>query len=170
MWRTQPVWPASAAQLADWPRPTEAPGSLRHDLAPREASGEPAGRGLSRLVFHTGAGRRRALARRHAVPGAGGLGRHAAAARQVAEAHWQERRVLSHRVEPNGARRAAYARAGSNPGLADPRPQSVGAGSAPSASSPSASPGAAATHTCEPRLGQTSRTSRPTRGCRRTLT
>ena len=54
MWKTRPIWPASAAQAADWPRLAEAQGSLRHDLALKGASGEPAGRGLSRLVFHIG--------------------------------------------------------------------------------------------------------------------
>ena len=52
MWKTRPIWPASAAQAADWPRLAEAQGSLRHDLSLNGASGEPAGRGLSRLVFH----------------------------------------------------------------------------------------------------------------------
>ena len=52
----RPVWPASAAQPADWPRLAEAPDSLRHDLALRGACGEPAGRRLSELVFHIGAG------------------------------------------------------------------------------------------------------------------
>eukprot|EP00964_Phaeocystis_antarctica_P105399 scaffold70427_cov57-Phaeocystis_antarctica.AAC.2 len=56
MWKTRPIWPASAAQAADWPRLAEARGSLRHDLALEGASGEPAGRGLSRLVFHIGTG------------------------------------------------------------------------------------------------------------------
>eukprot|EP00964_Phaeocystis_antarctica_P052797 scaffold30932_cov86-Phaeocystis_antarctica.AAC.1 len=55
MWETRPIWPASAAQAADWPRLAEARGSLRHDLALKGASGEPAGRGLSPLVFHIGA-------------------------------------------------------------------------------------------------------------------
>ena len=55
MCKTRPIWPASAAQAADWPRLAEARGSLRHDLALKGASGEPAGRGLSRLVFHVGA-------------------------------------------------------------------------------------------------------------------
>ena len=50
-----PVWPASAAQAAGWPRLAEAHGSLAHDLAPREASGEPAGRRLCHLVFDAGA-------------------------------------------------------------------------------------------------------------------
>jgi hypothetical protein len=45
------------AQAADWPRLAEAPGSLRHDLALKEASGEPASRGLSHLVLHIGARR-----------------------------------------------------------------------------------------------------------------
>ena len=36
-------------------RLAEARGRLRHDLALEGASGEPAGRGLSRLVFHIGA-------------------------------------------------------------------------------------------------------------------
>ena len=54
MWKTWPIWPASAAQAADWPRLAETRGSLRHDLALKGASGEPAGRGLSRLVFHIG--------------------------------------------------------------------------------------------------------------------
>ena len=49
-----PVWPASAAQVAEWPRLAEAHGSLGHDLAPREASGEPAGRRLCHLVFDIG--------------------------------------------------------------------------------------------------------------------
>jgi len=43
-------WPASEA--ADWPRLADAWGSPTHDLARREASGAPAGRGLSQLVFH----------------------------------------------------------------------------------------------------------------------
>ena len=30
---TSPMWPAGAAQAADWPRPAEASGSLRHGLA-----------------------------------------------------------------------------------------------------------------------------------------
>ena len=54
MSKARPVWPASAAQLADWSRLAEAPGSLRHALALREASGEPAGRRLSHVVFHVG--------------------------------------------------------------------------------------------------------------------
>ena len=43
MWKTRPIWPASAAQAADWPRLAEAQGSLRHDLALKGASGESAG-------------------------------------------------------------------------------------------------------------------------------
>ena len=43
-----------ASQAADWPRLAEAPGSSRHALALRGASGEPAGRSLSSLVFDTG--------------------------------------------------------------------------------------------------------------------
>ena len=39
---------------ADWPRVTEAWGSLGHALALRGASGEPAGRRLSQLVFDLG--------------------------------------------------------------------------------------------------------------------
>ena len=42
---------ATAAQAADWPRLVEAPSSLRHELALRGASGEPASRGLSHLAF-----------------------------------------------------------------------------------------------------------------------
>ena len=38
---TSPMWPASVAQLADWQRLAGAWGSSRHDLALREASGEP---------------------------------------------------------------------------------------------------------------------------------
>ena len=55
---------ATAAQAADWPRLVEAPGSLRHDLALKEASGEPAGWGLSQLVF----GIDRAVRLRHPRP------------------------------------------------------------------------------------------------------
>ena len=43
------------AQAPDWPRLAGAWGSLERDLALREASGEPAGRGLRRLAFDTGA-------------------------------------------------------------------------------------------------------------------
>ena len=57
MRKTRPVWPVRAAQAADWLSLAEAPGSLRPDLALREASEEPAGRSLSHLVFHTGARR-----------------------------------------------------------------------------------------------------------------
>ena len=51
MSKTRPVWPASATQPADWPRLAEAPGSLKHGLAPKEASGKPAGRRLSPACF-----------------------------------------------------------------------------------------------------------------------
>ena len=54
---------ASAAQAAAWPRLAEARGSLEHDLALKEASGEPDGRGLSRLVFRIGGALRRLLDR-----------------------------------------------------------------------------------------------------------
>tara|TARA_B100000787_G_scaffold84362_1_gene62128 strand:+ start:64 stop:396 length:333 start_codon:yes stop_codon:yes gene_type:complete len=50
MWKAWPIWPASAAQAADSPRLAEARGSLEHDLALKEASGE----GLSYLVSHPG--------------------------------------------------------------------------------------------------------------------
>ena len=53
------LWPASAAQAADWPRLAEARGSQEHSPALREAPGAPAGRGLSHLVFHIGADSRR---------------------------------------------------------------------------------------------------------------
>ena len=33
--KRSPIWPASAAQAADWPRPAEAPGRLWHDLVRR---------------------------------------------------------------------------------------------------------------------------------------
>ena len=36
MWKTRPIWPASAAEAADWPRLAEARGSLEHDLALRD--------------------------------------------------------------------------------------------------------------------------------------
>ena len=59
VWKTttRPVWlrPASAAQPADWPRLAAAPGSLRHDLALRAASEQPAGRRLSHIVVGIGA-------------------------------------------------------------------------------------------------------------------
>ena len=54
MWKTRPMWPASAARAAGWPRLAEARGSLRHDLVLKGASGEPAGRGLIPLVSHIG--------------------------------------------------------------------------------------------------------------------
>eukprot|EP00964_Phaeocystis_antarctica_P124321 scaffold87986_cov66-Phaeocystis_antarctica.AAC.2 len=54
MWKIRPVWPASAAQPAGWPRLVEAPASQRHALALRGASGEPAGRRLSHPVFQLG--------------------------------------------------------------------------------------------------------------------
>ena len=38
-----PVWPAGAEHAAEWQRLPEAWGSLRRDLAPRAASGAPAG-------------------------------------------------------------------------------------------------------------------------------
>ena len=41
---------ASAALAAGWPRLVEASASLRHDLALKAASGEPAGRVLSPLI------------------------------------------------------------------------------------------------------------------------
>ena len=53
MSKAPPVW-VSAPQAADCPRLAKALGSLRHGLALREASGEPAGRGLSYLGFHLG--------------------------------------------------------------------------------------------------------------------
>ena len=59
MSKTRPVWPASAAQAADWPA------KPRRDLAPKEASGEPAGRIVSRLVFGIGAHRQHSA---HRVP------------------------------------------------------------------------------------------------------
>ena len=46
----------SGCKVADWPRLAGAWGSLRRALAQREASGEPAGRVLSHLVFHIGVG------------------------------------------------------------------------------------------------------------------
>ena len=59
MWK---VWPARAAQAADWPRLAGAWRSLRLDPALREAYGDPAGRGLSHLVSHIGgAGERMAV-------------------------------------------------------------------------------------------------------------
>ena len=47
---------ASAAQVADWPQLAEAQGGPRRALALREASGEPAGRSVSHLVFDIGGG------------------------------------------------------------------------------------------------------------------
>ena len=46
---------ASAAQPADWPRLAAAWDSLRHDLALRAASEQPAGRRLSHIVVGIGA-------------------------------------------------------------------------------------------------------------------
>ena len=51
--KSRPVGPASADQTADWPRLADACGGLRHEQTLRAASGEPAGRGLSRPVFST---------------------------------------------------------------------------------------------------------------------
>ena len=52
MWDTRPRCGRPARpQPADWPRLDEAWGSLRHALALSEASGAPAGRGLSHLAF-----------------------------------------------------------------------------------------------------------------------
>ena len=63
MWKTCAVWPASAAQPADWPRLADASGSMEHAMPPKYALG-PAGRGVSHLAsrvsplcFHTGVGR-----------------------------------------------------------------------------------------------------------------
>eukprot|EP00964_Phaeocystis_antarctica_P094880 scaffold61507_cov57-Phaeocystis_antarctica.AAC.3 len=56
MSKPSPIWPASAAQAADWPRLAGAWGSPRHDWTLREAPGAPAGRRLSPLVFDAGAG------------------------------------------------------------------------------------------------------------------
>ena len=57
-WKPRPALmrPASihAAQPAEWPSLAEALGSLRHDLALRAASGEPADRGLSHFFHHIG--------------------------------------------------------------------------------------------------------------------
>ena len=59
MWSTGPdmAGPARPKRLIGrgWPRLAEARGRLEHDLAlnTKEASGEPAGRGLSHLVLHT---------------------------------------------------------------------------------------------------------------------
>eukprot|EP00964_Phaeocystis_antarctica_P111680 scaffold75997_cov54-Phaeocystis_antarctica.AAC.1 len=62
LWKTRPLWPARAAQAADWPRLAGAWRSLRLDPALREAYGDPAGRGLSHLVSHIGgAGERMAV-------------------------------------------------------------------------------------------------------------
>eukprot|EP00964_Phaeocystis_antarctica_P073395 scaffold45010_cov59-Phaeocystis_antarctica.AAC.3 len=55
VWKARPAWPASAGPAADWPRLAEARRGLEHSLALEEASGEPAGRGLSHLVYRTGA-------------------------------------------------------------------------------------------------------------------
>ena len=52
---TRPVWPASAALLADWPRRAEAWDGLRRALALNAASGAPAGRSLSQVVSDIGA-------------------------------------------------------------------------------------------------------------------
>eukprot|EP00964_Phaeocystis_antarctica_P017939 scaffold9960_cov71-Phaeocystis_antarctica.AAC.3 len=46
-----------AALAAAWPRLADAWGSLRHALALKEASGTPAGRRLSQLVFDVGPSR-----------------------------------------------------------------------------------------------------------------
>ena len=56
MWKPRSAWPAQrrpSGRLAE--RQAEARGSPRHDLALKEASGEPAGRGLSQRVSPTGA-------------------------------------------------------------------------------------------------------------------
>ena len=98
MSKASPIWPASAAQEADRPRLAEARGSLRHDLALKGASGEPAGRGLSRLVFHMGVrlelgvqqGARAAGRARDEHCGAGGLHRRLEASRQGGQRNERE--------------------------------------------------------------------------------
>ena len=50
--KTRPVWPANWDQAADWLRLAEARGGREHDLALKEASGEPAGRVVSQLIFY----------------------------------------------------------------------------------------------------------------------
>ena len=68
MSKTRPVWPASTAQAADWPRLAAAWGSLGCGLTLGEATGAPASRRLSMLAFDTG--RAEAGARRPARTGA----------------------------------------------------------------------------------------------------
>ena len=48
------TWVPARPMRLDWPRMTDARGGLGHDLPLIEASGEPAGRGLRRLVVHLG--------------------------------------------------------------------------------------------------------------------
>ena len=45
------LYGTDAARAADWPRLAAARGSLSHDLALTEASGEPAGRSLRHPAF-----------------------------------------------------------------------------------------------------------------------
>ena len=52
--KPSPVRSASAALPVDGPRHADCPGSLRHALALRQASGEPACRRLSQLAFDIG--------------------------------------------------------------------------------------------------------------------
>eukprot|EP00964_Phaeocystis_antarctica_P135095 scaffold99440_cov63-Phaeocystis_antarctica.AAC.7 len=71
MSRAGPIWPASAAQAADWPRLAEARRGLRRALALKGASGEPAGRGLSPHVFHIGPAHHRRLGIAHGLRACG---------------------------------------------------------------------------------------------------
>ena len=51
VWRTRPIWLARAVQATDCLRLAGAWGRLRRDVAPTEASGEPAGREASPVIL-----------------------------------------------------------------------------------------------------------------------
>ena len=55
VWRMTDIWPASAAQTADWPRLIETWGSLERDQALKKPPEDQLVRGLSHLIFHIAA-------------------------------------------------------------------------------------------------------------------
>ena len=126
MLETRPIWPAGAAdwRATDGPRLAEARGGLEHDLALKEASGEPAGRGLSHLAFDTGAYARNFLDAMMALVLASWLGLGLGARRPQslwlqgaqASASWLSGGLFQRQATPRAAK-----------GSGQPRPMAAGA-------------------------------------------